>query len=659
MNKPKNKNICGFICRKIDGRYAYPRSKIYKILLFVDKLVEAQRKYTWESWYWIKKNKHREGYLPQGFYFKYKNRYYCYIDELFKIIYSNAYKSRFKRSHLFYNGIRKIVKKVKEKRKVKQTYFRLWKIAVAEKYKQKFLDKELLILKNKGKDSKIVYNKESDMYELKYTEHKDMGSNLEKITKKEEIYEFKYCSFRSKGKYTMIMVIGLEKNSHYVCLLCKKKAIYISDYHNQYSEECNRCSNGMYSCGRDCTEIEGEISGFLIKCINCKNHRLDITKNWGIVNYQINDKLEEKYNYERRGFLTSVDLDKFNTYKSNLSPDELKSIVKARTAVEKAAADEKKRQLRYNKIRPLFELIESKLKLVNSKLIYKKYKGQYLINVFLNHKNYIRWLIAHGFELDTYKSYNDYGYSQKVIKKKTKVESEFTKILRFIMNIPKYPCDQPGCSRYAMYGNNNEPFPFKCHVHKYHNHKIVLQTKCRGIDGICPYGCKTGNIKYDNFCTYCFCHLFPDDKRTKNIRSKSKEIEVINHICLTHTGKWYHDQPLYVNYENKCCPSRRRIDLRQLIGNTMLCIEIDENQHKYYTHYDEFKRYNEILCDFTCKYIFIRYNPDKYIKNGKKYNPNIKKRLARLDRVIKKQILRIKNNKNTDLLEIKHLYYDK
>ena len=91
----------------------------------------------------------------------------------------------------------------------------------------------------------------------------------------------------------------------------------------------------------------------------------------------------------------------------------------------------------------------------------------------------------------------------------------------------------------------------------------------------------------------------------------------------------------------------------------MLCIEIDENQHKYYTHYDEFKRYNEILCDFTCKYIFIRYNPDKYIKNGKKYNPNIKKRLARLDRVIKKQILRIKNNKNTDLLEIKHLYYDK
>ena len=92
MNKPKKKNICGFICRKINGRYAYPRSKIYKILLFVDKLV------------WSRVRKKMPS-LPQDFYFKYKNRYYCYIDELFKIIYSNAYKSRFKRSHLFYNGI--------------------------------------------------------------------------------------------------------------------------------------------------------------------------------------------------------------------------------------------------------------------------------------------------------------------------------------------------------------------------------------------------------------------------------------------------------------------------------------------------------------------------------------------------------------------------
>ena len=302
--------------------------------------------------------------------------------------------------------------------------------------------------------------------------------------------------------------------------------------------------------------------------------------------------------------------------------------------------------------------IQEKYKLLNTKLIYKKYKGEYLVDKFLNNPDYIQWLISHGWELDTNKDYNGYGYSQKVIKKQNKIESEFTKIFRYILNIPKYPCDKSNCKKYAMYGIDKNK-PFRCTKHKIFSHKIVIQTDCRGVNDVCPYGCKKGNINYDNYCTYCFCHLFPNDKRTKNIRSKSKEIEVINHICLTHVGKWYHDKPLYVNYENICCPSKRRIDLRQLIGNTMLCIEVDENQHKYYTTNDDFIRYNELLCDLTCKYIFIRYNPDKYKKNSKVYNPNIKKRLEKLDRQIIKQIKRIKENKNKDLLEIIHLFYDK
>jgi hypothetical protein len=209
-----------------------------------------------------------------------------------------------------------------------------------------------------------------------------------------------------------------------------------------------------------------------------------------------------------------------------------------------------------------------------------------------------------------------------------------------------------------MYGDEQNQ-PYRCEFHKTQKNKIVLKTECRGIDGICPYGCKFGNVNYDNFCTYCFCHLFPDDIRTKQIRTKSKEIEVVNHVCLTHKGIWYHDKPLYINFENECCPSKRRIDLHQLVGNTMLCIEIDENQHKYYTKSDDFKRYNEIVCDLTCKYIFIRYNPDKYKKNNKIVNTSVNKRFVKLDHEINKQIKRINDNKNEDLLEIVHLYYDK
>jgi len=49
----------------------------------------------------------------------------------------------------------------------------------------------------------------------------------------------------------------------------------------------------------------------------------------------------------------------------------------------------------------------------------------------------------------------------------------------------------------------------------------------------------------------------------------------------------------------------------------MLCIEIDENQHKKYIQCDEYIRYDNLLTDISGKYIFIRYNPDKFID---KYN---------------------------------------
>jgi hypothetical protein len=57
--------------------------------------------------------------------------------------------------------------------------------------------------------------------------------------------------------------------------------------------------------------------------------------------------------------------------------------------------------------------------------------------------------------------------------------------------------------------------------------------------------------------------------------------------------------------------------------------------------------------------MFIRFNPDSYIDvNGKKCNPSISTRLLTLKEEIAKQILRIENEENNDLLEIKYLYFD-
>ena len=49
-----------------------------------------------------------------------------------------------------------------------------------------------------------------------------------------------------------------------------------------------------------------------------------------------------------------------------------------------------------------------------------------------------------------------------------------------------------------------------------------------------------------------------------------------------------------------------------LIDNTMLCIEIDEKQHKRYIKYGGNIGYDTLFMDFSGKYIFIRYNPDRF-----------------------------------------------
>jgi hypothetical protein len=111
---------------------------------------------------------------------------------------------------------------------------------------------------------------------------------------------------------------------------------------------------------------------------------------------------------------------------------------------------------------------------------------------------------------------------------------------------------------------------------------------------------------------------------------------------------------------NHCdCSVRRRIDHRKLIGNTLLVVETDENQHKSYDRMDEEIRHDDLYMAYSGKWIYIRFNPDKYInKKGIQKNPMIATRLAVLQEEIEKQIKRIECEKNTELIERIYLYYD-
>jgi hypothetical protein len=172
--------------------------------------------------------------------------------------------------------------------------------------------------------------------------------------------------------------------------------------------------------------------------------------------------------------------------------------------------------------------------------------------------------------------------------------------------------------------------------------------------------CETrGNKNYKGYCTNCFQHLFPLDPLTFQIRSKTKEIAVRDFIN-TKFESFYHDKPLWYNETGCDCTTKRRIDHRKLINGTLLCIETDENQHKSYSKADEEARYHDLFMAYGGKFVFIRFNPDKYKdESGKSCNPMLFNRLIVLEEEIQKQIKRIENDENKELLEVIELYYDK
>jgi len=169
--------------------------------------------------------------------------------------------------------------------------------------------------------------------------------------------------------------------------------------------------------------------------------------------------------------------------------------------------------------------------------------------------------------------------------------------------------------------------------------------------------CETrAHVNLRGYCSWCFQHLFPDDPLTKKIPRKTYEIEVASTI-LGHNPEYKHDMRLSFG---KCdCVSRRRIDLWRVIGNTLIAIEVDEHQHRRYDPADEEIRYDDLFMQFSGKWIFIRFNPNSFKDGRKTKNPPMKERLPALLEVVRLHELRAKEEKNTDLIEIHRLFFDR
>jgi hypothetical protein len=105
---------------------------------------------------------------------------------------------------------------------------------------------------------------------------------------------------------------------------------------------------------------------------------------------------------------------------------------------------------------------------------------------------------------------------------------------------------------------------------------------------------------------------FPDKPIARNY--KTKELTVADYVKSEFSDvDWISDKRV----SGGC--SLRRPDLLLDLGNKVMIIEIDENGHRDYDCSCENKRIMEISRDLGHRpIIFIRFNPDSYMKNGKK-----------------------------------------
>ena len=53
-------------------------------------------------------------------------------------------------------------------------------------------------------------------------------------------------------------------------------------------------------------------------------------------------------------------------------------------------------------------------------------------------------------------------------------------------------------------------------------------------------------------------------------------------------------------------------------------------------------RYDDLFMDFNGKYIYIRFNPDSFINNGERQNPDLQTSLPALEAELLKQVDRVK-----------------
>jgi hypothetical protein len=179
-----------------------------------------------------------------------------------------------------------------------------------------------------------------------------------------------------------------------------------------------------------------------------------------------------------------------------------------------------------------------------------------------------------------------------------------------MINVVSKRCNYPNCTTRPTYNIMGERVGLYCVAHREDGMIDVKNKACK------THLCTTlVSKKYDGYCTRCFVYLFPDRPIARNYKTKERStVEfILQHFPLEHYS-WIVDKQI----QDGC--SRKRPDLILDLGNLVIIIEIDENQHNTYDCSCENKRIMQLSQDVQHRpIVFIRFNPDEYfIKERKK-----------------------------------------
>ncbi len=151
------------------------------------------------------------------------------------------------------------------------------------------------------------------------------------------------------------------------------------------------------------------------------------------------------------------------------------------------------------------------------------------------------------------------------------------------------------------FGNIEDKLPTCCKLCKLDGMINLKHKRCKSKN------CDTrANDKYKGYCAFCYVNLFPEDKLSRNYKTKEFTVKDFLYEKFPHYT-WINDKRI----QNGC--SSKRPDFIVDFGYFVLIVEVDENNHSDYDTSCENQRLMILSQDIGHRpMVMIRFNPDSY-----------------------------------------------